>query len=176
MKAFNLAALALLSVFGMGISRASLGDTEAQCIAKYGSESDVTDDVGYRVVGDRAVTFYLKTASGSLNLRVVFLHGTVAHEEISNADPSHSLSEQQMKTLLDSESAGLKWRKGNTIFRSNNSGSTYGAENWSRSDGAVAKFWVSAQAGSQDLSGQMELSTKIFADAQAFYDKENGAN
>ena len=40
----------------------------------------------------------------------------------------------------------------------------------------MAKFWVTGKAGSQELSGQMELSTKRFADAQAFFDKQNGAN
>ena len=176
MKAFNLATLALLSVLGAGISRASLGETEAQCVAKYGGEFDVKDGLGYNVVGDRAVSFHVKTASGSLNLRVVFLQGTVAHEEISSADLSHPLLEKQMKTLLDSESAGFKWRKRNSIFHSDISGSTSGTENWSRSDGAMAKFWVTGKAGSEDLSGQMELSTKRFADAKAFFDKQDGAN
>ena len=176
MKSLNLVALALLSVLGVGISRASLADTEAQCIAKYGNESDARDDLGYAVVGNRAVTFYVKTASGSLSLRVVFLQGTVAHEEISSADASHPLSEGQMKTILDSESAGLKWRKRNSVFHTDNSGSTNGAENWTRSDGAVAKFWVTAKAGSGDLSGQMEISTKKFADAQAYFDKQYGPN
>ena len=177
MKAFNFVALILLWALGTGICRASLGETEAQCVAKYGSEFDVKDGgLGYNIVGDRAVTFSLKTAFGFLNLRVVFLQGTVAHEEISSADASHPLSEAQMKTLLDSESAGLKWRKRNSVFRTDNSGSTSGAENWSRSDGAVAKFWVTGKAGTQNLAGQMELSTKKFADAQAFFDKQNGAN
>jgi hypothetical protein len=176
MKAFNLAVLVLFSALGMGVSRANLGETEAQCIAKYGSEFDVQDGLGYHAVGDRAVTFHPKTASGSLNLRVVFLQGTVAHEEISSLDPSHPLSEEQMKTLLDSESAGLKWRKRNSVFHTDNSsgGSTYGTVNWSRSDGAIAKFMVTGKAASQDLSGQMELSTKRYADAQAFFLKEDG--
>ncbi len=179
MKAFNFAALVLLSALGMGTSRASLGDTEAQCVAKYGSESDVTDGLGYGVAGDRAVTFSLKTASGPLILRVVLLQGTVGHEGISSADPSHPLSQERMKALLDAESAGLKWRKGNSVFHTENSfsaGSTSGVVNWSRSDGAIAKFWVSGKARSQDLSGQMELSTKRFADTQAFFDKRDGTN
>jgi len=176
MKAVNVAALALLLALGGGLSRASLGEAEAQCVTKYGSEFDVKDGLGYDVVGDRAVTFHLKTASGPLNLRVVFLQGTVAHEEISSADPSHPLSEGQLKALLDSESAGLTWQKRNSIFRTDNSGTTYGAENWTRSDGAIAKFWVTGKAGSKDLTGQMELSTKRFADAQAFFDKQDGAN
>jgi hypothetical protein len=175
MKAFNLAALVLFSILSAGVCRASLGDTEARCITKYGAESDATDNLGDRIVGDRAVTFNISTPSGDLNLRVVFLHGTVAHEEISGAG-GRSLPETQLKTLLDAESQGFKWEKGKTVFRTNNSGSTYGAQNWSRSDGAVAKFWVNAQAGSQDLSGQMEISTKLFAAAQAFYDRQNGVN
>jgi hypothetical protein len=180
MKTFNLTAVALLSALpsalGAGISQASLGETETQCMAKYGSESDVKDGLGYDAVGDREVTFHLKTTSGSLELRVIFLQGTVAHEQISSADPSRPLSEAQMKTLLDSESAGLKWRKRNSNFRTDNSGSTYGTETWSRSDGAMAKFYVTGKAGSPDLSGQMELSTKRFADAQAYFDKQDGAN
>ena len=81
-----------------------------------------------------------------------------------------------MKTLLNSESAGLKWEKRNSVFHSDISGATSGTENWSRSDGAIAKFWVTGKAGSDDLSGQMELSTKRFADAQAFFDKQDGTN
>jgi hypothetical protein len=170
----TIAMLALLAT--LGICRASLGDTEAQCVAKYGSESDVVDGLGYHAVGDRAVTFHSKTTLGSLNLRVIFLQGTVAHEEISSIDPSHLLSEPQMKTLLDSEAAGMKWRKGRSIFRTDGSGSTYGTENWSRSDGAIAKLWLTGKATSRDLSGQLELSTKRYADTQAFYDKQDGGN
>ncbi len=172
----KIVALMALSVGCAGLGRASLGDAEAQCVAKYGSEFDVKDGLGYDTVGDRAVTFHLKTASGSLNVRVVFLQGTVAHEEISSADPSQPLTEAQMKALLDAESAGLKWRKRDSIFRSDISGATSGTETWARSDGAIAKFWVTGKAGSKDLSGQMELSTKRFADAQAFFDKQDGAN
>ncbi len=154
---------------------ANLGETEAQCVAKYGSESDVQDGLGYHVVGDRAVTFQVKTASGALNMRVIFLQGTVAHEEIASLDPAQPLSQRQMKALLDSDNAGLTWRKGHEVFRTDNSGTTYGTQNWSRSDGASAKIFLTGKASSQDLSGQMQLSTKRYADAQAFYDKQDGA-
>ena len=173
-KAFNLAALVLFSILGVDNSRASLGDTEAQCMAKYGSESDVQDGLGYHVVGDRAVTFQAKTASGSVSMRVVFLQGTVAHEEISSGDPSHALSEPQMRALLDAEGEGAKWRKRNSVFHTDNSGSTYGTENWV-SEGATAKIYLTGKASSQDLSGQLELSTKKYAATQAFFDKQDGA-
>ncbi len=171
-----LIALALLSLVGVGISRASLGETEAQCVAKYGPEFDIKDGLGYDVVGERAVTYHVKTAAGPLTVRVIFLQGTVAHEAISSGDSSHPLSEAQMKALLDAEGADMKWHKQKSLFRTDDSGSTYGTEFWSRSDGALAKIWVTGKAGSQDLSGQLELATKKYADAQAFFDKQDGAN
>lgn len=174
-SAFNLAPLVLFSIMGMANSRASLGDTEAQCMAKYGSESDVQDGLGYHVVGDRAVTFQAKTASGPVSLRVIFLQGAVAHEEISSVDPSRPLSEPQMRALLDSEGGGGKWRKRNSTFHTDNSGSTYGTENWAGADGATAKIYLTGKASSQDLSGQMELSSKRYAATQAFFDKQDGA-
>lgn len=176
MKASHFTALALLFALGMRISRANLGDTEAQCVAKYGSESDVQDGLGYHAVGDRTATFHVKTASGSLNMRVVFLQGRVAHEEISSLDPSSPLSVGQMKAILDSESADSKWQKGNSVFRSEYAGSTYGSQNWERGDGAIATFWLTGKAKSQEASGQMELSTKRYADAKAFFEKEDGGN
>ncbi len=53
-------------------------------------------------------------------------------------------------------------------------GSTYGSIDWQRSDGAVGKFWVSGAAASQIKTGQVDVSTKQYAVAQRFYDKENG--
>jgi hypothetical protein len=79
-----------------------------------------------------------------------------------------------MKAILDSQSAGFKWRKGKTIYHTNGSDETFGAENWLRSDGATAKFLMSGKAASGDLSGEVELSTKEYTVAQRFYDQENG--
>src|SRR5471030_2353740 len=102
MKTSKFVAVALLFVSGMGVCRANLGETEAQCIARYGSESDIQTDIGYRQVGDKAASFYLKTASGSFDVRVIFLKGLSCHESISisNADASRGLSEDQMKAIL----------------------------------------------------------------------------
>ena len=165
----------LLFVSGLSISRANLGETEAQCIAKYGNEADVQTDVGYRQVGDKAASFNVKTASVPLSVRVIFLNGLSCHETFANADPSAGLSEKQMKAILDSQSAGLKWEKGRTLYRTT-AGTTYGSVDWLRSDGATAKFWIFGKSDSQNQTGQVEVSTKQYTVAQRFYDKENGGN
>jgi hypothetical protein len=176
MKTSKFVAVALLFVSGIGVCRANLGETEAQCIARYGSESDIQNDIGYRQVGDKAASFYVKTASGSFDVRVTFLKGLSCHESISNADASRGLSEDQMKAILDSQSAGCKWRKRKTVYHTDRSDETSETENWLRSDGATANFSMSGKAASGDLSGEVELSTKEYTRAQRFYDQENGAN
>jgi hypothetical protein len=177
MKVLRLVALTGFLVSCTGISRANLGDTEAQCLAKYGAESDVKDGLGYDAVGDRAATFHVKTAVDSLVLTVIFLNGIAVHERISNADASRGLSEDRMKALLQAESRGLKWQKRNSIFRTDNSsGITAGSENWVRSDRAIATFSVLGKTGSPALSGEIELSTRPYADAKAFFDKQDGGN
>jgi hypothetical protein len=165
----------LLFVSGIGVCRANIGDPEAGCIAKYGSESDVTNDVGYRQVGDKAATFNLKMPYGTLVIRVTFLRGLSCHESISNADASRGLSLEQLKEILNSQSAGFKWHKGRTVYQSGG-GDTDCAMDWLRSDGATAKFWMSGKADSQAQSGQMDISTKEYTYAQHIYDKENGDN
>ena len=165
-----------LFVSAAGACRANIGEAEAQCLTRYGSEFDVTTDVGYRQVGDKAASFNLKTPSGSMIVRVTFLRGLSCHESFSNADSSRGLTEDQMKAILDSQNAGLKWRKGRTVYHTDGSGETYGSVDWLRSDGATAKFWVSGKAASQNQSGQVELSTEEYTHAQHFYDKENGDN
>jgi len=176
MKTSKSVVLAWLFILGMDVCRANLGETEAQCIAKYGSESDIQTDLGYRQVGDKAGSFSVKTARGSFDIRVIFLNGLSCHESISNADASHGLTEDQMKAILDSQSAGFKWRKRKTVYHTDRSDETAGTENWLRSDGATANFFMSGKAASGELSGEVELSTKEYTVAQHFYDKENGAN
>jgi hypothetical protein len=175
MKTFPLIAVALLLVSSLGVCRANLGESEAQCIARYGAESDIRTDMGYRQVGDKAASFTVKTAGGSLDVRVTFLRGLSCHESISNSDSSHGLPEKQMKALLDSQSSGFTWEKGKTVYRTGGD-ETSGIENWTRSDGATAKFFISGKASSEELSGELELSTKEYTVAQRFYDKENGSN
>ena len=176
MKYTTLAAMAVFFVFGLCPAHASLGDTEAQCIGKYGAEFDAKDGLGYDVVGDRAASFRFKNAVGALNRRVIFLRGLVVHEEISSSDPSLPLSKPQMQAILESDGAGRAWHKGDAHFRTDNSGSSYGAETWSRDDGAQAKFWLTAKAGSQKETGQMEISSRSYLAAKAYFDKQDGTN
>jgi hypothetical protein len=160
---------------GLGVCRANLGETEAQSIARYGQESDVQDGLGYHKVGDRLATFHARYSSVSLIVRIIFWSGADCHENISNADASHGLTVDMMKAILDSEGAGQKWHKGRAVFRSEAFGDTRGCQEWRRDDGAVARFWLSGKADSQHQTGEMEISTKPYTDAQAFYDKEDGA-
>jgi hypothetical protein len=176
MKTSKFAAAALLLVSGFGVCRANLGESEAQCVARYGSESEIRNDLGFRQVGDKAASFNVKTPSGSLGVRVIFLNGLSCHESFGNADASLGLSQDQMTAILNAQAAGLQWRKGKTVYRTDRSGETHGTVDWLRSDGATARFWMSGKADSQKESGQVDLSTKQYAVAQDFYDKENGEN
>jgi len=78
-----------------------------------------------------------------------------------------------MKAILESQRAGLDWDRQRKVYRTI-AGTTYGTIDWLRSDGAVARFFVSGQASSQTQTGQVQLSTKQYASAQSFYDKQNG--
>jgi len=93
--------------------------------------------------------------------------------------PRGGLSEEQMKSLITSQSSSFKWEKGKTVFRTDRvgpNGVTVGYQDWRRSDGATAKVWLTGKAGSQDMSGQMELATRQYTEAQRVFDKENGDN
>ena len=159
----------------LSVCHANLGETEAQCITRYGSESDAQDGLGYHQVGDRTATFHSKFSGVTLNIRIIFLNGRDCHEAISNADDSQALSLDQMKAVLDSERTGQDWHKVRAVFRSDRH-DTAGAIAWKRDDGAVATFWLSSKASSQSQSGEMELSTKQYATAQAYWDKVDGNN
>src|ERR1700722_1906897 len=151
-----IAAIGFLAA-SLGLCRANLGETEAQCITRYGSESDAQDGLGYHQVGDRTATFHSKFSGVTLNIRIIFLNGYVCHEAISNIDDSRGLSMDQMKAILDSERAGQDWHKGRAVYRSDRH-DTAGAIAWKRDDGAIATFWLSGKASSQSQSGEMELS------------------
>jgi hypothetical protein len=156
----------------LDVCRANLAETEAQSIARYGQEADSQDGLGYHKVGDRIATFHAHYNGVSLIVRIIFLHGADCHENISNMDTTHGLTVDMMKAILDSEGPG-KWHRKNSIFRSAPFGETHGVQEWRRDDGAVAKFWLSGKADSQHATGEMEISTKQYTDAQAFYDKQD---
>jgi len=169
----RLIAFIFLFVSSANLCRADLGDSEAQCIRKYGPESNIRTDLGYKQVGDKSAAFTVKTPTGSLDVTVIFLRGLSCHEAFANTDLSQGLTQDQMKAILDSQSAGLKWERKRKVYRTV-AGTTYGTINWERSDGAVARFFVSSPAASQTQTGQVELSTKLYFTAQSTYDKENG--
>jgi hypothetical protein len=171
-----LLATSLLYVVGTVACRANLGDTEAQCISRYGPEADTQDDVGYRQAGDKAVTFHPTMGKITYDVRVVFLHGQSCHETLSNSDSGAGLTEIQMKAILDSQSARLEWSKGKRTFHTNgvDSGTTTGRQDWLRSDGATATFWLSSQATAQTTTGEVEVSTREYTALQKYYDKQNG--
>ena len=83
MNALGILMAALLFFSGPGLCRANLGETEAQCVARYGNEVDVKTDLGYRQVGDKAASFNVKTANGSLSVKVIFLNGLSCHESFA---------------------------------------------------------------------------------------------
>lgn len=174
MKVLGLVTAALVFVSGTEVSRANIGDSEAQCIAKYGDEFDLQDSFGYDVVGDKAASFHFKTPQGAFVIKVIFFNGVDSLEAFSNADDSRGLSEDQMKAILDLESAGQKWEKQKSAYHTDGSNTTYQTEDWLRSDGATARIWVSGKADSENASGEIELSTKEYAYAQRELDKRDG--
>ncbi|HEX4141129.1 MAG TPA: hypothetical protein VHY09_12325 [Candidatus Methylacidiphilales bacterium] len=177
MPSLKIVAAVCFLVSGLGVCRANLGDTEAQCVARYGSESDVQDGLGYHQVGDKVASFHTKAWGAAVLIRITFLNGRVCHEMISNDDSSRGLTVDQMKAILNAEGAGMDWHKGRTVFRTDRSSwDTAGVQDWQRGDGATAKFWMSGKAASQSENGEVELATKQYTTAQAFYDKEDGAN
>jgi hypothetical protein len=163
----------LFLAFSTTVGRANLGETEAQCIARYGHEFDLQDNLGFDVVGDRAASFNLKTPKGSLLIKIIFLNGVASHESLSNADSARGLSEDEMKSILNLESAGLTWIKKNNNYHTDRSEVTYRTEEWIRSDGVTAKCWMSGKAKTGNESGEIELSTSNYASAQRELDKQN---
>ena len=171
MNTFSLAVLALLFTSSTLICRANLGETEAQCIARYGSEFEVQDNLGFDVVGDKAASFNLKTPTGSFVMNVTFLNGIAALEKITSADTSHDISEDQKKALLDSESAGLTWSEKGTVYHTDRSDITTGTQRWLRSDGATGMCWMSGKLTLHLRWSEIDIATEQYAAAQRNLDQ-----
>ena len=175
MKTYILAVMAVLSISGTTICRATLGETEAQCIAKYGPEFEVQDNLGFDVIGDKAASFNLKTTGGSFVLNVTFLNGIASLEKMTNVDTSRDISEDQKKAVLDSESAGFQWSEKGTIYRTDRSDVTSGTQRWLRSDGATATCWMSGKLASHPGWSEIDIATEQYAAAQRNLDRQDGA-
>lgn len=176
MPSLRFLAVVGLLMLGMKVGLANLGETEAQCMARYGGESNVQEGLGYHQIGDRAAYFHAKAGDVSLVIRVVFLNGKACREHIANADVARGLTERQMKALLDADAAGQKWHRQRRLFRTDSGWDTSGIEDWERSDGALARLYLSGKAASRDPTGEMDLSTRQYAAAQAYYDQLDGNN
>jgi hypothetical protein len=115
-------ALGLLSI-GTTFSRASLGETLDQCIARYGMEaaSSGTSDSA-RIIG-QGHTFQ----KDGFSFEEYILHGVVQCESITKTDNT-LFSEKERQSILDFESTGAKW---------NGPFSIEGQEIWTRVDGAI---------------------------------------
>ena len=174
MRNFPLLLLALPCLCSPAICHAKLGETEAQCIARYGAESDQRDNLGFDRIGDKSAAFKLKMAKGSFVMNVIFYNGIDARETITTADPSQGISLDQETAFLDSESAGQVWQKGRTIYHTDPSDTTYEAESWTRSDGATARCWTYSKLKFSGWGG-IEVSTAAYASAQRELDRQNGA-
>jgi hypothetical protein len=170
-----LGVLALLFTFGVAVCRANLGETEAQCITKYGPEFEVQDRLGFDVIGDKAASFNLHTLKGSFVMKVIFLNGIDVFEKITNTDTSHDISEDEKQAILDSESAGLKWNKQASAYHTDRSDITSIREDWLRGDGANAICWMSGKLKANHGWDEIDLSTKEYASEQRELDRQNGA-
>ncbi len=177
MKAMNSSKLVVAAaclVLGMAVCRAKLGETEAQCVARYGQEFDVQENLGFDVVGDKAASFNLKAAGGPLVMHVIFLNGVAAMEKITSADASRDFSDEQKQAILHSESAGFEWSKQSTHYRTDGpSDNTSGSEQWRRSDGANAVCWLAGKLTFQHGWGEIDLSTEQYAAAQRALDRQD---
>jgi hypothetical protein len=175
MNAKNWITLALLLAAGATSCQGKLGDSELQCIARYGPEFDVQDNLGFDVVGDRAASFHLQMPGGSYVLNVTFLNGTAALEKFTSADSSRDISEEQRKAILDSESAAQAWNEKGATYRTDRSDVTSGMQRWIRTDGAAATCWMSGKLTLHHGWSEIDISTRQYAAAQRSLDQQDGA-
>ena len=175
MSIVPLALFLLLVDSAFSLCCARLGDTESRCIARYGGESDVQNNLGFDVIGDKAASFTLKTPQGLFELDVIFLNGVAVKEKITLADASKDIPEVEIKALLDFESTGGTWTEQGAHYRTDRSDNTSGSEGWTRSDGATAVCWMSGRPKTEHGWGEIDLSTREYAAEQGELDRRNGA-
>jgi hypothetical protein len=175
MKTSRLVLLALLFISGTAICRANLGETEAQCIARYGSESEVQTNLGFDAVGDKRATFNFKTPKGSLIIGVIFLNGVAVLERMTSADPSGEIPDDQKQAIFNTESAGLQWQKQKTTYQTDRSDVTTETETWLRSDGTNATCWMSGKVNQKHGWNEIDLATAQYTAAQRALDQQDGA-
>ncbi len=106
-------------------ARARLGETEDQCIARYGTPTEILD-------ADKAQVPYrtLNFIKGNYNVGAAFIDGHCECLCIQRTDNS-DLSDNEIQILLDANSDGHTWKKSTET-------SVY--HQWLRDDGTLAHY------------------------------------
>lgn len=133
--------------------RARLGETEDQCIARYGTPIQVANpcEQGVHYQG-------LIFKKNNYNIVIYILSGRCGLLLIQKMDKSQ-LSDDEIQTLLDDNSEGHDWQKMNedSTFR-----------HWIRDDGAQAKYAL--------LDHDLTLMSKAFLIAEKAREKAEDDN
>lgn len=145
MKASSCLCLIIVGVFPC-VSKARLGDTERQCVERYGSALPPKK----QLVAQRELIPGLPHATylyQGWNIRIVFAGGHVVAQEYQKKLPHPSglgIKPDEQAAVLESESAGNTWAQTlthpiqNSLPASIIANAWMGGQHWSRSDGAYA--------------------------------------
>jgi hypothetical protein len=131
----SLLLLALVLATGAAPARANLGETLAQCTARYGppTTEKVTDSDPTRPAGKMNLIF---KANGCMII-IAFLHGIAGTEGFIKIDQT-DFTDRELADLLRAESDGLGWTPGRPGIQPNPL--RPGMDYWTRTDGATATY------------------------------------
>lgn len=146
--------LGVIALFALAVlpAYARLGETEDQCIARYGA-----------VVKQDQITSYglslpaLGFVKNGYIIMVAFLSNKAGMIEISKQDGS-DISENEITNFLDANSGGQKWNKQNAFSVDSN---------WMREDGAKAQydpFQKNLTLATKEFEAAMEAAKKADED------------
>src|SRR5476651_2293424 len=82
--------------------RANLGETVAQCVARYGKP------IGYSEAGSKSPFGTVAFTAAGYTLIVFLIHDKEVGARVSKMDKS-AFTDAEMKTIMDADSAGLPW-------------------------------------------------------------------
>lgn len=108
-------------------SHARLGETEDQCIARYGTPTQVANPGADGTIDNYRTLYFSK---GDYSISAAFLNGHCGVFAIQKSDKS-DLSSNEIQILLDANSDGHTWKKSDEISVD---------QNWIRDDGCKAEY------------------------------------